>query len=607
MRIAALRIQNFRGIKSAEIRFAGHVVLVGPNNCGKTTIIEALALLFGRDRLVRPLTEHDFFGGDPQPADRVLLIATIVDFEKDDPRLQPDWFRDGRGVPTWFDEASGALHPTREQTEWKLACQVAFCARFDRPTLEVDTRRYFYDGDDQVNGDPFADEHEVTALPSHLVRDIGFFLVPANRTWDRIISFGSELFRRIVHSVEGKPSESVLFERDRLRKPEMPLEADPQLLKIVESLNSELAAFFLEEPTLALRITATDSEAVLDAVTPHYRSAASPALPARRYGSGLVSLQGLLLLLQLGRRRSEEGQNFWMALEEPELHVPPPLQRRLVRRLQALSAQTFVTTHSPLVAAMSDPVSVSFLRNAGGTVNAVALQEGPLPAATPNSIRSLFQLRRIETIAALMHDVVLIPEGKTDHDWLQLLLRALDVAQGWANADVSNFGAHVGVVPASDGAVLKTFETLSRLHPKISVLVDGDAPGITCADTLRKLATPPLVVLRWPDGWVLEDVVIWILSANHEPPMAVMSTIVPTPRSVSELGERLKSHDRSVGGLKGDQLAYETIADAIASSAPCRSRVRELLDAMTDAVLERPSPRFAPDRDDDRRVQVFQP
>ena len=75
MEIASLEIQNFRGVQNGTIRFWPHTVLVGPNNCGKTTVIEALALLFGRDRMIRQLTEHDFHGSNPaasrsHPTDR---------------------------------------------------------------------------------------------------------------------------------------------------------------------------------------------------------------------------------------------------------------------------------------------------------------------------------------------------------------------------------------------------------------------------------------------------------------------------------------------------------------------------------------------------------
>ena len=65
MHIVRLKISGFRGVRSADVALGRHAVLVGPNNSGKTTIIEALALLFGRDRLVRRLTEHDFHGSAP--------------------------------------------------------------------------------------------------------------------------------------------------------------------------------------------------------------------------------------------------------------------------------------------------------------------------------------------------------------------------------------------------------------------------------------------------------------------------------------------------------------------------------------------------------------
>ncbi len=77
------------------------------------------------------------------------------------------------------------------------------------------------------------------------------------------------------------------------------------------------------------------------------------------------------------------GENFWMALEEPELHVPPSLQRRLVHRIQSLSRQTLVSTHSPMVAALADSSGVAVLRNEGGVLTSVPLLQSTLPADTP--------------------------------------------------------------------------------------------------------------------------------------------------------------------------------------------------------------------------------
>ena len=45
MKVVRLTISNFRGIKSAELLFDGHTLMVGSNNVGKSTLCEALDLV----------------------------------------------------------------------------------------------------------------------------------------------------------------------------------------------------------------------------------------------------------------------------------------------------------------------------------------------------------------------------------------------------------------------------------------------------------------------------------------------------------------------------------------------------------------------------------
>jgi putative ATP-dependent endonuclease of the OLD family len=53
VKVVQIKIANFRGIESADLRFDGHALLVGSNNVGKSTICEALDLVLGPDRLNR--------------------------------------------------------------------------------------------------------------------------------------------------------------------------------------------------------------------------------------------------------------------------------------------------------------------------------------------------------------------------------------------------------------------------------------------------------------------------------------------------------------------------------------------------------------------------
>jgi putative ATP-dependent endonuclease of OLD family len=70
----------------AELFLPDHVVLIGDNNVGKSTVFEALDLVLGPDRLNKrpPIDEHDFFQGlyraqeEGQPQPEIHIEATII-------------------------------------------------------------------------------------------------------------------------------------------------------------------------------------------------------------------------------------------------------------------------------------------------------------------------------------------------------------------------------------------------------------------------------------------------------------------------------------------------------------------------------------------------
>lgn len=577
MKVALLSIENFRGIRSGKVQFRDHTVLVGPNNSGKTTIIEALALILGRDRLVRDLTEHDFFGSNPEAADRIRIIATVTGFGSDDFTALPDWFRDGRGVPVWFDSQAGDVVPEKTREDQTLACQIAFAARFDRESLEVETARYFYDSDLDV----FAEESFIS-VPAKLIREIGLFLIPASRSWDRMLSFGSELFRRVIRSTSGLPAETILAERDRLRNPVNRLEDDVRLKPIIDKVNAEIASLLGVQSPLRLRLTGTDSDSVLESVIPHFVTATGETLPSRRQGSGLLSLQSLFLLLHFGQKRIEDGESFCMALEEPELHLPPAIQRRVLSSLRSLSTQTIISTHSPLVAAFCDATSLLMIRNDTGTLTAKPMLERPLEQEATNTMRKLFQINRIETASAMMNEFVLVPEGKFDFDWLNVLMRAVELDQ--RSVETCLFGVRVGLIPTSEAKMKETCEALSKAHPQVSGLVDGDGDGDRYASELRNPNVGARRILRWPDDWTIEDVIGWILEADETEVMQrINRDLAVAPGDRVTLLTRLKLDDRAQRGLKGDLVAYEIVANALADRPLCVARTRTVLNAIAQA------------------------
>jgi len=274
-------------------------IIAGSNGCGKSTLIDAISLALGRTKMVRLLTEHDFTGSNPAAATRIKIVVTVTGFDSDDVDENDEWFRAGRAVPKWLDpdgQEHAAAGPGRT-----LCANVGYCARFDRDELEVVSLRYFHDDDDAI--DPFVDEAGIVPVPPRLLAELGFFVLPARRDWDAVASFNSDLFRRTVSNLAGIPADEIIGQRDALRNPAVKIEDSPRLTALVTGLNERLARLAPNAPKFQLRVTAGDSEGVLQALLPHYAGQGGPALPAARHGAGLVSLQSLLLLLEVGRAR----------------------------------------------------------------------------------------------------------------------------------------------------------------------------------------------------------------------------------------------------------------------------------------------------------------
>jgi putative ATP-dependent endonuclease of OLD family len=156
MYLAQLKISNFRGIKTANIKLTQHFILLGNNNSGKSTIIDAIGLILGKETLVKNIGDWDFFGGNPQPEDRILITGVLTDFDANDELRSKEWFNDiSGGIPQWYDSKTGKLFSAAADG-LKLAIEIGFAARFDKEELEFETIRYFASGitdpfDEEVN------------------------------------------------------------------------------------------------------------------------------------------------------------------------------------------------------------------------------------------------------------------------------------------------------------------------------------------------------------------------------------------------------------------------------------------------------------------------
>lgn len=87
MHLSKIRIENFRNFSELDVDLAGNVVIVGENRVGKSNLLHALRLIFDPSLpdSARQLTLTDFWDGlgEVSKDDKIVVSVEIRDFEKD--------------------------------------------------------------------------------------------------------------------------------------------------------------------------------------------------------------------------------------------------------------------------------------------------------------------------------------------------------------------------------------------------------------------------------------------------------------------------------------------------------------------------------------------
>jgi predicted ATPase len=252
----------------------------------------------------------------------------------------------------------------------------------------------------------------------------------------------------------------------------------------------------------------------------------------------------LQLLLQLFRLKGEST----IVLDEPDVYLHADLQRRLVRLLDSLDAQTVTATHSAEVLAETDPNSILWVsRNREKAVSgATSSQLAQLSA----EIGSQFNIRLARALKA---KVVLFVEG----DDVKVLTNIA------ASCGAKRFANEIGlaVVP------LNGFDNWEHVEPFswfANHLLDGSAPVLVLLDRdYRPTQAADDVAQRLADAgvqahvWQRKELESYLL----EPSVLARISEIPEERVRELLAEESASFEHAVAArLLDERLRLEVDA-----------------------------------------------
>lgn len=400
MRLVSFSVKNYRSIiRASRLPIGDMTILVGPNNQGKSNILQALvtalriitgARTYRRARAYRYDVRDTGFNWERdfpiqlQEQNSEARSEFTLEFELSDPERAE------------FREAVGSTLSTNLRLKLKLgpSSEADFEVTIQGPAKQsLSSKR----------------KEIATFVKGHL--DLAY--IPPIRTSDISIRIVEQMLARALSSVENNPEYQELVERiQEVQSPVLESLAENLRITLVDFLPEVRSVELRPEDSLARRAIRRSCRVLVDDGT---------KTDLELKGDGIKSLAAIALMRHSSQAELQE-KSLILAIEEPESHLHPESIHRLRRVLYEIAGghQLVITTHSPLLV---DSVNVKR--------NIVVTASRAYPAKSLAGVRNVLGVRIADNLLSAY--MVLLVEGQSDQkiltSWLahasEILRRAL--------------------------------------------------------------------------------------------------------------------------------------------------------------------------------------
>ena len=419
--ITDVRITNFRCLRSVQVTFDKLTVLIGENNSGKTSFLDALYAAIGVSR--RSLIAEDIFlapGEKSAPKSRRVLI---------DIRLRPT--DDVGGIITSFPAGNFWLK------HWGNAI-----GQDDNDCDFVAIRTIL--GWNAPKGEYIIDRCYLADWPSTLA-EIGTAKIntqagkPSSASIEPLAMYYMDAKRDMHEDMQSRG----YFWYKMISDPGLSEDKVAELKQSLSELNKEiitnskvLAHIQGHLDSLYQTVTCTPGSVCISPLARHLRDISkgidvsfatkgAQSFPLARHGMGTRSLAAVLTFRAYTTWRQQASENAGvhpvLALEEPEAHLHPQAQRALFRQIEQIPGQRIVSTHSPYIASQSPIAFFRHFRKDGPETKVSAIDTSAMDADDIRAINTMVMATRGDLLYA---NALVFFEGITEEHSLTEFAKA---------------------------------------------------------------------------------------------------------------------------------------------------------------------------------------